>query len=70
MLARITRDAVKEKISRGERFALVEALPSFMYRQGHLPGAKNIPPDRVAELAPQLLPDKEEEIVVYCASPT
>ncbi len=70
MLARITRDEVKEKISRGERFALVEALPSFMYRQGHLPGAKNIPPDRVAELAPQLLPDKEEEIVVYCASPT
>ena len=70
MLARITRDAVKEKISRGERFALVEALPPFMYRQGHLPGAKNIPLDRVAELAPQLLPDKGMEIVVYCASPT
>jgi hypothetical protein len=30
----------------------------------------NLPPDRVAELAPRLLPDLGREIVVYCASPT
>ncbi len=70
MLARITRDEITEKINRGEHFALVEALPPFMFREGHLPGARNIPPDRVKELAPQLLPDRDEEIVVYCASPT
>jgi rhodanese-related sulfurtransferase len=35
-----------------------------------LPGAVNLPPDRFAELAPRVLPDKTAEIVVYCVSPT
>jgi len=34
----------------------------------HLPGAINLPPDQVAELAPQILPAKDADIVVYCAS--
>jgi rhodanese-related sulfurtransferase len=29
-----------------------------------------MPPDKVTELAPALVPDKHAEIVVYCASPT
>jgi rhodanese-related sulfurtransferase len=36
----------------------------------HLPTAKNLPPDQVKALAPTLVPDKNAEIVVYCASPT
>ncbi len=70
MLARISRDEVKEKIGRGDRFVLVEALPPFMFQEGHLPGAVDIPPGHVEELAPDLVPDKSMEIVVYCASPT
>jgi len=27
----------------------------------------NLPPDRVRELAPTVLPDKRADIVVYCA---
>ena len=42
-------------------------IPSLRPAQ---PGAINLPPDRVGELAPQLLPEKSAEIVVYCASPT
>jgi rhodanese-related sulfurtransferase len=41
-----------------------------MYHQAHLPGAINLPPAQVRELAAQRLPDKHAEIVVYCASPT
>ncbi len=70
MLARISRDELKEKINRGDRFVLVEALPSFMYQEGHLPGAVDIPPGHVEDLAPELVPDKGAEVVVYCASPT
>ncbi len=66
MVHTIDRDALKQKIDRGDRFELVETLPAFMYRQGHLPGARNLPPNRVAELAPQLLPDRAADIVVYC----
>ena len=38
------------------------------YREAHIPGALNIPPERINELAPQLLPTKDAEIVTYCAN--
>lgn len=49
--------------------ALVEALGSPYYRAGHIPGAVNIPPHLVRELAPRLLPDKDAPVVVYGAHP-
>ncbi len=70
MVATISRDELKGKIERGDKFRLVETLPPTAYAHAHLPGAINLPPDRVKELAPKLLPDKSAEIVVYCASPT
>lgn len=66
----ISRDELKEKINRGDKFLLVETLPATAYHHGHLPGAVNLPPDQVTQLAPELMPDKSAEIVVYCASPT
>ncbi len=44
---------------------VVEALGPSFFATGHIPGAINIPPLRVAELAPSLLPDKDAPIVVY-----
>jgi rhodanese-related sulfurtransferase len=49
---------------------LVETLPSAAYHHAHLPGAINLPPNQVTQLAPTLLPDKTADIVVYCAKPT
>ena len=66
----ISRDELKQKIDRKETFLLVETLPAAAYHHAHLPGAVNMPPDKVTELAPTLLPEKYAEIVVYCASPT
>ena len=70
MIATITRDELKAKMERGDKFMLVETLPAQTYHHAHLPGAINLPPDQVTELAPQLLPEKDAEIVVYCSSPT
>ena len=70
MVATISRDQLKEKIERSDKFVLVETLPRTAYDHAHLPGAINLPPDVVEQLAPALLPDKSAEIVVYCASPT
>jgi len=53
------------KIDRGETFLLVETLPAATYHHAHLPGAINLPPEKVTELAQTLLPDKHAEIVVY-----
>ncbi len=70
MIGTISRDELKQKLDRGDDFVLVETLAEEKFRHTHLPTAINIPPDRVAELAASLLPDKSAEIVVYCASPT
>ena len=70
MLDTISRDELKAKIDSGAAFTLVETLQEAAYQHEHLPGAINLPPDRVRELAPRLLPDKGAEIIVYCSSPT
>ena len=69
MVETISRDELKAKIDRQDLFLLVETLPEIAYQHAHLPGAINLPPDKVKELAAKLLPDKNAEIVVYCASP-
>lgn len=70
MTQTISRDELKEKIDRGDGFKLVETLAPTTYQHAHLPGAINMPPDQVGQLAAKLLPDKQADIVVYCASPT
>jgi rhodanese-related sulfurtransferase len=70
MARTISRDELKEKIDRNDDFLLVETLPATAYHHNHLPGAINLPPESVTALASQILPDKNAEIVVYCASPT
>jgi rhodanese-related sulfurtransferase len=65
---RIGREALKAKLDRGEAISIVEALPEMYYRRAHLLGAINIPVEQVPELAARLLPDKNAEIVVYCAN--
>jgi rhodanese-related sulfurtransferase len=66
----ISREDLYDKIKRGDKFQLVETLPKTTYEHAHLPGAINIPSDKIKDAAPELLPDKSAEIVVYCASPT
>jgi rhodanese-related sulfurtransferase len=66
----ISLEELKAKMDRKDGFTLVETLEPAAYESAHLPGALNVPPGRVRELAPRLLPDKDAEIVVYCASPT
>jgi len=70
VLNTISRDELKQKIDRGDQFTLVETLQQQTFSHAHLPGAINLPPDRIRELAPQLLPDKSADIVVYCAKPS
>jgi rhodanese-related sulfurtransferase len=64
----ITREQLKAKLDRGEDIVLVEALPPMYYEDAHLPGALNVPHDRVDELASALLSNKSREVVVYCAN--
>ncbi|MFZ5503501.1 MAG: rhodanese-like domain-containing protein [Pseudomonadota bacterium] len=66
----ISLNALLERLNSPSPPALVEALPSRYFAQGHLPGALNINTGEVKALAPDLLPAKSGGIVVYCASAT
>ena len=70
MVQTISRDDLHNKIKRADKFQLVEILPAVAYAHAHLPGAINLPPDKVKNGAATLLPDKNADIVVYCANPT
>jgi rhodanese-related sulfurtransferase len=68
-VAEITRERLWEKIQAGEELVLVDALSPIAFAGAHLPGAINITPDRVDTLAERRIPDRDAEVVVYCANP-
>jgi rhodanese-related sulfurtransferase len=68
MESTISTNDLKTKLDRKDSVKVVETLAPERYREAHLPGALNIPPERIRELAPKLLPNKDAEIVTYCAN--
>jgi rhodanese-related sulfurtransferase len=66
----IGRDELWAKIESGSPFVLVDALAPISYAGAHLPGAINIPPTSVDNLHERRIPDRDTEIVVYCANPS
>jgi len=68
MESTISTKGLKAKLDQKQKITVVETLAPERYREAHIPGALNIPPDRIKELAPQVLPNKDAEIVTYCAN--
>jgi rhodanese-related sulfurtransferase len=64
----ISTKELKAKLDRKESLKVVETLAPERYREAHIPGALNIPPERIKELAPQLLPNTDAEIITYCTN--
>jgi rhodanese-related sulfurtransferase len=65
----ISCDELRRKLEGGEALVLVDALPPMSFAHSHLPGAINLPPERVDAAAAKRIADKDAEIVVYCANP-
>lgn len=64
----ISTEQLKAKLDRKDGIKLVETLAPERYREAHIPGAINIPPEQIKELAPRVLPNKDAEIITYCTS--
>lgn len=68
MDATISTKDLKAKLDRKESLTLVETLAPERYREAHLPGAVNIPPEQIQQLAPQVLPNQNAPIITYCTN--
>ena len=66
MIPTITRDELRARIDRGDSFVLFEVLGRPYWRKHHLPGAINLPPDRIREVVADTVPDFNTEIILYC----
>jgi rhodanese-related sulfurtransferase len=64
----ISTQDLKAKLDRKENVKVVETLAPERYSEAHIPGAVNIPPEKIRELAPQVLPNQNVEIITYCAN--
>ena len=65
-LVEIDRETLFEKLERDDTLVLIDALGPLSFAGAHLPGAINIPPERVEALAPRRIPSLLTEVVVYC----
>jgi rhodanese-related sulfurtransferase len=63
----IGRTELWEKIQAGDDFVLVDALAPISYAMAHLPGAINMTSQLMDDRARRRIPDRDTEIVVYCA---
>lgn len=68
-LGSIDRDELRRKLETDDDFVLVDALSPMAFAHSHLPGAINLPPDRVDGNVRKRIPEQDAEIVVYCANP-
>ncbi len=49
---------------------ILDVLPRESFDSGHIPGARSLPLAEVAARAPDMLPDRSQEIIAYCGGPT
>ena len=61
----ISREDLKEKIDRGDEFVLLEVLSEASYGRAQPPGAIRF---QDMDSIPDLLPDKNTEVVAYCSN--
>jgi rhodanese-related sulfurtransferase len=62
----ISREELKEKLDRGDKFKLVNALGEWAFNAKHIPGSINI---SKIEDARKIL-DPNDDIVIYCSNPS
>jgi rhodanese-related sulfurtransferase len=63
-------DELRQRLDSDEPPVLVDALSPISYAHSHLPGAINLVPEDVDAFAARRLPERDAEVVVYCANPT
>ena len=64
----ITAEEAKQIMDTEEGYVILDVREQDEYDAGHIPGAILIPYTQIEEKANEMLPDKEQLILVYCRS--
>ncbi|MBE6654754.1 MAG: rhodanese-like domain-containing protein [Ruminococcaceae bacterium] len=64
----ITAKEAKETMDSETGYVILDVRTEEEFAEGHIPGAILIPDYEIKEKAPELLPDKDVLILVYCRS--
>lgn len=64
----VSSDEARKMMETESSYIIVDVRTQREYAQGHIPKAICIPNEDINKEPPSLLPDKEQEIFVYCRS--
>lgn len=64
----IGQEQAKEMMDQDEQLIVLDVRTKEEYEEGHIPGAVLLPLDELEENATNVLPDKEQVVLVYCRS--
>lgn len=64
----VSADEAEKMMERETGYIIVDVRTQREYDEGHIPKAVCIPNETIDREPPALLPDKEQEIFVYCRS--
>ena len=62
----VSAEQVRERLTDGRKVMLIDTRTPDEYKDGHIPGALNIQPDRIKPAAAKLPKDKSTAIIFYC----
>lgn len=65
---KITPQQARERMESGDPVVIVDVRTQAEYDAGHIPGAILVPNEQIGQEMPELLPDKEAELLIYCRS--
>lgn len=68
MIKNLSRRELEDLILTGRNFKLVDVLSKEHYEEEHIKGAVSLPLEEIEDRAKDILKDKDEMVVVYCAS--
>jgi rhodanese-related sulfurtransferase len=65
---KITAEQAKERIDSGDELIVLDVRTQDEYDAGHIEGALLLPNETIFDMQPDLLPDLDAEILIYCRS--
>lgn len=65
---KITAEQAKERMDSGDDLIVLDVRTQDEYDAGHIEGSVLLPNETIADTQPDLLPDLDAEILIYCRS--